>query len=161
MTRTLIGSHGPTTRNRTTNRDEEVADFVAARQAALLRTAYLLTGDEEAAKELVSSSLAALYLSWRTVGAGGAELFVRRRMVTVFTSPWPLSARRATAGPVDGDDLWRRIQELPRRQRAMLVLCLYEGLSQTEAADLLDIGENAARTLLLEARTALGVHEAV
>jgi DNA-directed RNA polymerase specialized sigma24 family protein len=158
MTRTLLSGHGPTTRGRRTGRDEEVADFVAARQAALLRTAYLLTGDTEAARELVSSCLATLYLSWNTVRAEGAEAFVRRRMFTAHTSPWRLlPTRRAAAAPADGDELWQRIRALPRRQRAVVVLCHYEGLSEAEAADVLDIGENAARTLLLRARSALGV----
>lgn len=157
MTRTLLGSHELTSDRRRTGRDEEVADFVAARQAALLRTAYLLTGDTDVARQLVTSSLAALYLSWSSVRSEGAEVFVRRRMFSMHTSPWRLPTRRAADTPADGDELWQRLQTLPRRQRAVMVLCVHEALSEAEAAEVLDIGEKAARALLLKARSALGL----
>lgn len=73
---------------------------------------------------------------------------------------WRLPMRCAAVAPADGNELWQRIQALPRRQRAVVVLCHYEGLSEAEAADVLDIGEHAARTLLLKARSALGVDAA-
>ena len=41
-----------------TARDEEVRDFVAARGHALLRSAYLLTGDQHLAEDLVQVALA-------------------------------------------------------------------------------------------------------
>ena len=155
MTRTLLSSHETTTHDRRAGRDEEVADFVAAHQAALMRTAYLLTGDKAAARELVSDCLGKLYLSWDTVRAGeGAEGFVRRRM---FTAHSPRLRRRRSARAPGGGDLWHRIQALPHRQRALVVLCHYEGLTELEAAHVLGIREHAARTLLLRARTVLGV----
>lgn len=158
MTRTLLGSHETTTRARRTGRDGEVADFVAAHQAALLRTAYLLTGDKDAARELVSSCLAKLYLSWDTVRAGeGAEAFVRRRMFTAHSSSWRLPLRRRADSSVDGGELWHRIQGLPPRQRAVVVLRHYEGLSEADAADVLGMREHAVRTLLHRARSSLGV----
>ena len=40
-----------------TARDDEVRDFVAARGHALLRTAYLLTGDQQLAEDLVQGAL--------------------------------------------------------------------------------------------------------
>ena len=157
MTRTLLSSHETTTRERRSGRDEEVADFVAAHEAALLRTAYLLTGDKTAAAELVRDALGRLYLSWDSVRAGeGAESFLRRRMFTAHASPWRLHQRRTGRAPADSD-LWQRIQALPPRQRAVVVLCHHEGLTEAEAADVLGIREHAARTLLLRARTALGV----
>ena len=122
-----------------------------------MRTAYLLTGDKEAARELVSDCLAKLYLSWDAVRSGeGAEAFVRRRMFTAHTSPFRVPLRRTRRDP-GGSDLWHRVQALPRRQRAVVVLCHYEGLSEAEAAHVLGIREHAARTLLLRARVVLGV----
>ena len=54
---------------RTRKEDQEVdfADYMAARQPGLLRTAYLLTGNRADAEDLVQTTLAKLYLS---VGQG-------------------------------------------------------------------------------------------
>ena len=40
------------------------SDFVASASAYLTRTAYLLTGDREAARDLVQETLTRTYASW-------------------------------------------------------------------------------------------------
>lgn len=45
----------------------EFADFVAARQAALQRTAWLLTGDWNLAQDLVQTSLARVWPRWQRI----------------------------------------------------------------------------------------------
>jgi RNA polymerase sigma-70 factor (ECF subfamily) len=47
------------------------------------------------------------------------------------------------------------LAELPARQRAALVLCYYEELSQAEAAQLLGVSEGALESLLSRGRAAL------
>lgn len=47
------------------------------------------------------------------------------------------------------------IQRLPERQRAALNLCFYEGLSNKEAAEVLEIGVKALESLLMRAKKAL------
>ena len=47
------------------------------------------------------------------------------------------------------------IQKLPERQKAALNLCFYEGLSNKEAADILDIGVKALESLLMRAKAGL------
>lgn len=47
------------------------------------------------------------------------------------------------------------IQRLPERQRAALNLCFYEGLSNKEAAEILDVGIKALESLLMRAKKAL------
>jgi len=47
------------------------------------------------------------------------------------------------------------IEELPMRQRTALVLCYYEGFSNAEAAEILDISVGALEALLVRARQAL------
>ena len=44
------------------------------------------------------------------------------------------------------------IGELPARQRAALVLCYYEGLSNGEAAEVLEMSVSAVESLLVRAR---------
>ena len=43
---------------------EEFRTYVVARSAALLRTAYLLTGNRADAEDLLQTALAKTYLSW-------------------------------------------------------------------------------------------------
>jgi len=47
------------------------------------------------------------------------------------------------------------LQALPERQRAALVLCHYQGLSQSEAAEILNISVEALESLLSRARRRL------
>ena len=44
--------------------DPEFDDFVAAHSTALLRTAYLLTGDRGHAEDLLQTALIKTYLAW-------------------------------------------------------------------------------------------------
>ena len=55
------------TQDREKDRDAEFAEYMAARQPSLLRTAYLLTGDQHTAEDLVQTAFAKLYLSWAVV----------------------------------------------------------------------------------------------
>jgi len=148
--------------------EENLADFVAAREAALLRTAYLITGDPASARKLVTDSLGKLYLSWDGVRSGEEpEAFVRRVMVRAASSPrrlrrrrWP-GFRRARPHPDGGgSELWRAILTLPAKQRALIVLLHHEGLSESEAADVLGLRVDRARSLAATARQRLGVQAA-
>lgn len=47
------------------------------------------------------------------------------------------------------------IQRLPERQKAALNLCFYEGLSNKEAAEILDVGVKALESLLMRAKKSL------
>jgi RNA polymerase sigma-70 factor (ECF subfamily) len=51
--------------------------------------------------------------------------------------------------------LEKAIAALPERQRAALNLCFYEGLSNKEAAEILDVGVKALESLLMRAKKAL------
>jgi DNA-directed RNA polymerase specialized sigma24 family protein len=153
MSRTVLSEHLDRR-----GRDEELADLVAARQAALLRTAYLLTGDPVSSRELVTDSLGRLHLSWdRVRSEEGADAFLRRVMFRSSTSWRRRFSGSGSAGQGDGSDLWRAISSLPARQRALVVLSHYEGLSVSEAAGVLGIGERRARSLAAKARSGLGM----
>lgn len=123
--------------------------YVAARQHALLRTAYLLTGDRHEAEDLVQTALTKTYLAWSRVR--DPDAYVRRAMVNVHNSWWRRASRRserptetvpeavAPPGPdlADRDEVWALVRSLPPRQRAVVVLRFYEGLTPGEVADLL------------------------
>lgn len=133
-------------------RDDEVfAEFVATRSVALLRTAYLLTGDRERADELVRESLIHAYPTWRGIREPrAAESKARTAMVRTLISRWRSAAsagdRAATdqrPGVLTGR-LWPIILTLPPRERAVIVLRYHEDLTVQETATVLSCSTRAA-----------------
>lgn len=155
--------------------------FVAARSRTLLKTAWLLTGDWQLAEDLLQTALAKAYLAWHRIGAGREEAYVRRILVTTQATWWRRSWRHEaptehlpeTTDPQDegaSADLRRvvvtALAELPRRQRATVVLRYYCDLSEAETADALGcsigtVKSQAARGLarLRASGLASAVHE--
>ena len=135
------------------DREADFTAYLQARQGRLLRTAYLLTGDQHQAEDLLQTSLAKLYLAWdRVQDRESVDAYVRRIMVNECNSLWRRAWRRrelSTDQVPDGagetpayDDgagsaLWAAVQTLPRKARAVLVLRYYEELSEAETAEVL------------------------
>lgn len=89
-------------------------EFVATRGRDLWRSAWLLTGDAHKAEDLVQTALLKCWRRWSSIANDGAvEAYVRRAMVTTYTDWWRQK--------------WR--SELPRGQRAVLVLRFYDDLT--------------------------------
>jgi RNA polymerase sigma-70 factor (sigma-E family) len=146
----------------TTDRDAEFTAYLEARQGRLLRTAYLLTGDQHQAEDLLQTSLAKLYLAWdRVHDRESVDAYVRRIMVNEHNSLWRRAWRRReqptdqvpeTPGtPPAYDDgtgaaLWAAVQTLPRKARAVLVLRYYEELSEAETAEVLGIAVGTVKS---------------
>ena len=61
--------------------------YVAARRDALLRTAYLLTGDAHAAEDLVQNALLHVVPKWRRI-ADDPEPYVRTVLARESISRW-------------------------------------------------------------------------
>ena len=127
--------------------DEEFRTFVEARYAALLRTAYLLTGAPADAEDLLQSALLAVMARWSRVEQ--PEAYLRRVMVNHLVSRW--RRRRVVevltavlpdrAGPQEQpelrDEVWQALHRLPARMRAVLVLRYWEDLSEERTAEAL------------------------
>ncbi|MCW6007537.1 SigE family RNA polymerase sigma factor [Micromonospora sp. CPCC 205371] len=141
--------------------EEEFREFVAARSAALLRTAYLLAGDWATAEDLLQTALTKTYLAWKRLGEIEAvEPYARRVLVNTATSWWrrrwhgerPTETLPDVAAPdqisehLERDALWRHVKELPARQRAVLVLRFYEDLSEAQTAALLNISPGTVKS---------------
>ena len=141
--------------------EDEFREFVAARSPALLRTAYLLTGDWGTAEDLLQTALTKIYLAWRRLGEIEAvEPYARRVLVNTSISWWrrrwhgerptEVLPERPVADRVDEqlerDALWRHVQSLPARQRAVLVLRFYEDLSEAQTAAILDISTGTVKS---------------
>lgn len=144
-----------------TDRDADFTAYLQARQGRLLRTAYLLTGDQHHAEDLLQTALAKLYLSWDKVqDRESVDAYVRRIMVnennSLWRRPWRRNERPAEvlpeAGVHDtydegvGAEVWRVVQTLPRKARAVVVLRYYEQLSEAETAEVLGISVGTVKS---------------
>jgi len=135
---------------------EQFRQFVSTRSAALLRTAYLLTGDYARAEDLVQSALIRAYRHWRRVHKRGEpEAYVRKIMINLNTDWWrrrssfeqvvDTTADDASLVPADDpfaayelrDELWDALRGLPPKMRAALVLRYFEDLTEAQTAHLL------------------------
>jgi RNA polymerase sigma-70 factor (sigma-E family) len=129
----------------------EFDDFVAARYAALVRSAALLTGDHHEAEDLVQGALVKAVAVWRRI-ADDPEPYVRRIMVNDNISRWrrhrgrlvvsedPAAGRDPVHRADDADqrlDLAAALATLAPRQRTVLVLRYFEDLTERETADLM------------------------
>jgi RNA polymerase sigma-70 factor (sigma-E family) len=152
-------------------------DFVGARSDALLRTAYLLVGDRGRAEDLLQTALMKTYQSWgRIKDKGALESYVRRTMVTTATS-WSRRHWRAerptellpettetaelgdlAVGQADRDELWRLLQRLPVKQRAVLVLRFYQDMSEAQVAETLGIARGTVKSHTSRALAVLRDH---
>lgn len=141
--------------------EDEFREFVAARSAALLRSAYLLAGDWATAEDLLQTALTKTYLAWRRLGEIEAvEPYARRVLVNTATSWWrrrwhgerpteflpERAVADATEEQLDRDLLWKHVKALPTRQRAVLVLRFYEDMSEAQTAELLDISPGTVKS---------------
>ncbi|MGY1606015.1 MULTISPECIES: SigE family RNA polymerase sigma factor [unclassified Geodermatophilus] len=142
------------------DRDEFTA-FVVAHEAALLRTAYLLTGDRGHAEDLVQTALARTYRHWSRVQRADVPIAYVRRLLLNCHLDWRRRLWHGeqvletlpdrTAGDWQdayalGDELRRALDQLSPRARAVLVLRFYEDLTETETAALLGCSPSTVRT---------------
>jgi RNA polymerase sigma-70 factor (sigma-E family) len=141
--------------------ETQFREFVSARSAALMRTAYLLAGDWATAEDLLQTALTKTYVAWRRLGEiEAAEPYARRVLINTATSWWRRrwNGERPTAvlpeqayidrfdEHLERDALWRHVQALPARQRAVLVLRFYEDLPEAETARLLGVSVGTVKS---------------
>ena len=142
---------------------ESFEEYVDARYAALLRTAYLLTTNRHDAEDLVQTALLKAVPAWKRIESS-PDAYLRRVMVNDTISRWRRHRGREllTDEPPDGGTadpdaartlaLEQALARLAPRQRAVIVLRYYEDLTERETADLLGI---AVGTVKSQAREAL------
>ena len=151
-------------------RDADFSAYMQARQASLMRTAFLLTGDRHTAEDMVQNAFAKLYLSWdRVQSRDSVDAYVRRILVNEHNSLWRRAWKRrehATDELPEGHhldqydagarrELWDLVQTLPRKARAVLVLRYYEEMSEAETADVLGISVGTVKSQTSRALAAL------
>ena len=146
--------------------------FVATRSSALLRTAYLLTGDHALAEDLLQTALAKAWRAWARIN--DPEPYVRKIIVNTYASWWrrrwngeqpteDLPERADVTGSSSDEraDLWSAVSRLPKRQRAVIVLRFYEDLSEAETAAALGIAPGTVKSQTSKALRSLRIDQAV
>jgi RNA polymerase sigma-70 factor (sigma-E family) len=135
------------------DRYEGFREFVAARGQALTRAAYLLTGDQHLAEDLLQNVLSRIAGRWERLQAKGSpEAYIRTSLYREYVS-WlrrkpnseiPTDVLPEPASSTDFADLTtlrlsleRALGKLTRQQRAVIVLRFYEDLSEAETARIL------------------------
>ncbi|GCB46473.1 SigE family RNA polymerase sigma factor [Streptomyces sp. NL15-2K] len=136
--------------------------YVQERRASLYATAYHLTGDRFEAEDLLQSALFSTYKAWDRISdkaaVGG---YLRRTMTNLHISAWrrrklneyPTEELPETPSDTDamrGTELravlWQALARLPELQRTMLVLRYYEGRTDPEIAEILDISVGTVKS---------------
>lgn len=146
-------------RRRSRALDEQFASFTYSAQDRLLRTAYLLTGDEWTARHLVESALVRLYDGRRGLEPGRAEHQARRLLLQEYGG----RPHEPGKGAVATGTVWGTVQRLPATRRAVAVLLFHDGLAEEDVADLLGVDVEQVRSeagQVLAAIRALGCGQA-
>lgn len=131
---------------------EGFAEYVAARQATLLRSAWMLSGDWGHAEDLVQSALVRMLPHWSRVRGDDPDGYAYRVLLNCYLSWWrrvrprepvprdlpemPVTDR-GFATVALRDELAQLLATLPRRQRAVVVLRYYHDYTEAETAALL------------------------
>jgi RNA polymerase sigma-70 factor (sigma-E family) len=150
---------------------EGFAQFVEARQRALQRTAWLLTGDWALAEDLVQTALARSWPRWERIRRrDDPEIYVRRVMVNTWAhwsrrrwrgeqpsesvpdgqAPGDMAAEVAVRMAVRG-----ALGSLAPRQRAVFVLRVFDDLSEAQVAQVLGCAVGTVKSTMARAAARL------
>ena len=134
---------------------------MTSRWAGLVRLAFGLTGDRWLAEDLAQTALASAYASWwRVRRADDPDAYVRRILINASKSrfrrhrvseqPAASAPEMAVADPAVTVDersaLLAALQELPQRQRAVVVLRYWEDLTDAQTGALLGCSASTVRS---------------
>lgn len=130
-------------------------EFVIARRGALLRTAYLLTGDHHDAEDLVQSALVKVVPKWRRI-QDHPEPYIRKVLARESVNRWRSRRWREVPTEVlpetmhdDSNERTALLEDLRRlspRQRAVLVLRYFDDLTEADTADALGISVGTVKS---------------
>ena len=129
----------------------------------MLRLAVLLTDDPATAEDVVHDAFVAVQSRWASVDPAAARAYLRVAVVNTARSVVrrAIVARRhrrcaePEAGPAADDGLvlaeehrevWEAVRSLPRRQREVLVLRYWSGLSEEQIATALGVSRGTVKS---------------
>jgi len=145
--------------------DAGVSDLYAAHWHGLVRLAYLMVGDTTLAEDIVQDALVAVHQRWGRLRDSHAALgYVRRTVINSARSALrhrgvveryvqrtgadeaTESAEHLALEHVQHEEMLAALSQLSDKQREVLILRYYSGLSEAEIADTLDISRGAVKT---------------
>lgn len=128
---------------------ESFETWARARQQALVRTAYLLTGDFQRAEDLVQEALVRAAIRWDVLRDSNPDAWMRTVIYREHVSWWRRHRRESVVATVaDGSlappgeaglMLTDALARLTRGQRAAVLLRYVEDLTAAQAADVLGV----------------------
>ena len=148
-------------------------NFFQVQHAGLVRYAALLAGSTAQGEDLAQEVLVRMYLRWDQLAAGeGNVLAYARRAITNEHVSWrrrwstrhihPAGDRLPDTpmnpwheGP--DEELWLRLQALPARPRAALIMRFYQDLTDAEIAEALDCRPGTVRAHISRGLAALRI----
>jgi RNA polymerase sigma-70 factor (sigma-E family) len=143
------------------SRDEDFAEYVAARQAHLRRIAYAICGDWHRAEDVLQTAFVKLYVAWpRIHRQGNEDAYVRQIIVRANIDEHRRAWNRRERPGLDGHDpvtregvgteersaLFDALQGLPVMQRKVVVLRHWLGMSVDETARELGISTGTVKS---------------
>lgn len=147
--------------------DAEFEEWARGRTPALLRAAYLLTGQQQNAEDLTQETLVRVAGAWRRI-RGYPDAYARQVMYRLQVSRWRRRrvAETLAAAPERGREdqtahvdlrlcLADALRRLTPAQRSVLVLRFVEDLSEAEAASVLECSIGTVKSQTHKALTAL------
>lgn len=136
--------------------DEDFVTFVREASPRLLRAAWFICGDAHQAEDLVQQSLVKVYQRWGRLRDGNPTAYARRCLLTqhiddrrrsheTVVATMPETATTDT-DPEDTRSLVRLLGQLPLRERQVVVLRHYVGLSEAETAESLGVSVGTVKS---------------
>ena len=137
---------------------DEFVQVVRERTDAWSRTAYLMCGDWGRAEDLVQAALLRMYMKWPRINLDGVDAYARRVILRLAIDESRRPHRRAevSAEPPerssptpDSDavmDVRVALQQIPARQRAVLVLRYFHELTVAESAEVLRVTQGTIKS---------------
>jgi RNA polymerase sigma-70 factor (sigma-E family) len=137
-------------------------EVVASNERRLLRLALMLSGGVHSAEDLVQTVLARAHRRWDQIGSlDKPDAYLSKMVVNEFLSwrrlrknqelplaelPDASADDDVSARHAQRDAAWRLLADLPRQQRAVLVLRFYEDLPDDEIAGILGCSTGTVRS---------------
>lgn len=149
--------------------DRAYLAYVHGRATALRRIAYLLSGDEHQADDLVQETITKLYARWPRISrVENVDAYVHKMLVRAFLDEkrrgwWKVSLREAPpdraatapGAPEDRAVLRAALAKVPPRQQAVLVLRFLCDLPVADVAEILECTPGTVKSQTSHGLTAL------
>ncbi|MFC7342455.1 SigE family RNA polymerase sigma factor [Saccharopolyspora griseoalba] len=149
--------------------EDDFAEFVRVALPGLMRYGHALTGNPHDAADLVQTVLEKVGARWNRISSDCQDptAYVRKAMANAHISRWRRTRKETLLAEfpdvpsvpqqdrLENEPVWEALRELPPRQRAVVVLRYYEGLSEVEIADTLGVSCGTVKSQASKAMASL------